>query len=92
MKTIHIGISVVEFLVLIAIICLLAAPFIRLKYGSSIRQWEHQKVEQLGVPLPVYYAILTPISLAVIIWRVKQLSQKRPSDAINKYTLPDEKK
>jgi len=64
--------GVITGLLVVAIILALALPILRTIYATEINAWWVGVLERSGIPVPLYYAVAFPLSLALIWWRFKR--------------------
>lgn len=78
----------VEFLLIIAIIALIASFVVRIFYGGEMLQWENNVVSSLGID-PVYYSLdKTAALLILFIAYVGLRIRKKRARERHKYRLP----
>jgi hypothetical protein len=63
---------VITGLLLVAIILALALPILRTIYAKEINAWWFGVLESSGIPVPLYYVVAVPLSVALIWWRFKR--------------------
>ena len=66
----------IEVLLVLAIVLVVAVPILRVIYGQSIRQWERESFERIGISPELGWLLCGVIGLTLVVLRFRRRNRQ----------------